>query len=272
MSELESLNSKLDICLKKLEIVTRKPKKEDLDNRKNSIIEIQAGVGGDESCLFVSMLFDMYSKFAKKQNWSIELNDFNEGNQGGFKRISFVIEGKGSYGFLRYESGTHKIQRVSPTDANKRMQTSAASVVVMPESQTQEIKIKREDVRVDTFRAGGSGGQHQNMTESGVRLTHIPTGTVVSIRDGRSQTKNQVRAWKILDSQVTEEHRKKQINKQQETIQELRGDGSRGGCIRTYNFPQDRLTDHRIGLTLHSLDKLLAGNIEELLENLQKAE
>lgn len=269
---MAGLNNALQLCLDKLEKITHKPKKEDLDNHKNTIIEIQAGAGGDESCLFVSMLFDMYSKFARKQNWSVELNDFNEGNQGGFKRISFVIEGKGSYGFFRNESGSHKIQRVSPTDSNKRMQTSAATVVVLPESQTQEIKIKKEDVRVDTFRAGGSGGQHQNMTESGVRLTHIPTGTVVSIRDGRSQTQNQVRAWKILDSQVTEEHRKKQIIKQQETKQELRGDGSRGGCIRTYNFPQDRLTDHRIGLTLHNLDKLLAGNIEELLETLQNKE
>lgn len=270
--ELEALNDKLKICLSKIEVLTSKPKKEELDNYKNTIIEIQAGEGGDESCLFASILFEMYSKFAKKKGWTIEINDFNGGNQGGFKKISFVIEGPGAYGFLRYESGNHKIQRVSPTDTSKRMQTSIASVVVMPESETQEIKINKQDVKMDTFRSGGPGGQAQNKTESGVRLTHLPTGTVVSIREGRSQTKNLIRAWKLLDSQIIEQHRKNQADRHQEAKQDLRGDGSRGGCIRTYNFPQDRLTDHRIGLTLHNLDKLLAGNIEELLETLQNKE
>lgn len=231
----------------------------------NAIVEIQAGTGGDESSLFVEILFTMYAKYAKKQNWNVEITDLNDGNQGGFKYISCVIEGSGSYDAFKNESGSHKIQRVSPTDTAKRVHTSAATVIVLPEIEISRIEVKKSDVKVDTFRAGGPGGQSQNMTDSGVRLTHLPTGIVVSIRDGKSQTQNKIRAWKILVSRIDDFHRSKEEEKQITQQRELRGDGSRGGCIRTYNFPQDRFTDHRIEQSWFGLDKLLQGNIGQIL-------
>ena len=237
---------------------------EDPLNTKNAIIEIQAGVGGDESALFVEILFGMYARYAKKQGWDAEITDVSHGNQGGFKNITFVIEGLGAYSFFQYESGTHKIQRVSPTDPAKRMHTSAASVIVFAEEDEPDIVVSKADVRVDTFCAGGPGGQHQNMTKSGVRLTHLPTGVVVSLRDGRHQRQNYERAWKLLCNRLYEAHKTQQEEKIDSQRRDLRGSGSRSGCIRTYNFPQDRFTDHRCNNSWFGLEKILAGNLDEI--------
>jgi len=211
----------------------------------------------------------MYARLAKKQNWNVEIDDWNEGNQGGFKFINISVEGNGAYSLLQHESGSHKIQRVSPTDSAKRVHTSAATVVVMPEVELTDITVRKEDVRIDTFMTGGPGGQSQNRTYSGVRLTHLPTNTVVSVRDERSQLRNMDKAWKILYSKIRESNLQKQLNEQRGIKQELRGDGSRGGCIRTYNFPQDRFTDHRVNNSWFGLAKLFQGNIEHILKSIQ---
>jgi len=230
------------------------------------VIEIQAGVGGDESSLFVEILFKMYAKYAKKQNWEIELLDVGHGNQGGFKYISFSIDGFGSYHLLKNESGTHKIQRVSPTDSAKRVHTSAATVIVFPEINEIAYPLKKEDVSVERMRSSGPGGQAVNKLETAVRLTHEPTK--ISVRcESRSQHANLERAWTILRSRVADYFRVIEEEKQAKQRVELRGSGSRSGCIRTYNFPQDRFTDHRLEKSWFGLDKLFQGNIDEILKN-----
>lgn len=214
----------------------------------------------------------MYERFAVDRGWYVETTDWLEGRQGGFKSIVFSVDGRGAYAQLRFESGIHRVQRFSETAATDVMHTSAAGVVVLPEVEDVEVIIKRSDVRIDTFRAGGAGGQHQNMTDSGVRLTHLPTGTAVEIRDGRSQTRNLERGWKILAARVEDaalEAVEKSTAKQRKT---LRGRGSRCEKIRTYNYPQDRVTDHRIGATFHNLPKILDGGLDPLVDSLLAAE
>lgn len=231
----------------------------------NAILELQAGVGGDESSLFVEMLFIMYLKYAKKRNWSVEITDIGHGNQGGFKYISCIIEGKGAYDAFQHESGSHKIQRVSPTDTAKRVHTSAATVVVFPEANVIDTSINKVDVKVEKTHSSGPGGQNTNKVETAIRLTHLPTN--INVRcEGRSQHANLERAWKILASRVIDHYRIIEEEKLSQQRRQLRGDGSRGGCIRTYNFPQDRFTDHRLEQSWFGLDKFLQGNIEHILK------
>jgi peptide chain release factor 1 len=266
-SELETLRASQEETTTRLQNLLRV---EDPLNTKNAIIEIQAGVGGDESALFVEILFGMYARYAKKQGWEVEITDTSEGNQGGFKNISFIVEGLNAYSSFRFESGTHKIQRISPTDSAKRMHTSAASVVVFPEEDFPSITLNKNDVRVDTFCSGGPGGQHQNVTKSGVRLTHLPTNIVVSLRDGRHQRQNYARAWNILSSRINSFHKEQQEEKLDSQRRNLRGTGVRSGCIRTYNFPQDRFTDHRYNYSWHGLEKIFAGNLDQIFKILNE--
>jgi len=239
-------------------------------SQANAIIEIQAGVGGDESSLFVEMLFGMYVRYAKKQGWEVEITDISHGNQGGFKNISLIIEGKGPYAAFKSESGSHKIQRVSPTDAAKRMHTSAASVVVLPEIDEVDYKINKIDVSIEKTHSSGPGGQNVNKVETAIRLTHLPTS--INVRcEGRSQHANLERAWKILTSRVADHYRNIEEERAAKQRAELRGDGSRSGCIRTYNFPQDRFTDHRLNKSWFGLEKILQGNITEILAECNKS-
>ena len=238
-------------------------------SQANAIIEIQAGVGGDESSLFVELLFGMYTRYAKKRGWEVEITDVSHGNQGGFKNISLMIEGSGAYNSFKHESGTHKIQRVSPTDSAKRMHTSAATVVVFPEIADVDYSINKSDVKVEKTHSSGPGGQNVNKVETAIRLTHLPTN--INVRcEGRSQHANLERAWKIITSRVSEYYRILEEEKQAKQRAELRGTGSRSGCIRTYNFPQDRFTDHRLNQSWFGLDKLMQGSIETVLEDCQK--
>lgn len=235
----------------------------------SAIMEIVPGVGGDESCLFVEILFQIYTKYAKQRHWEIELVELQTGNQGGFKTLTLGIKGKGVYGILRHESGTHKIQRISPTDSAKRMHTSAAMVIVFPEIESQEITLNKSDVRVDRFRSGGPGGQATNKIETGVRLTHLPTGIVVRC-EGRSQHANLNRAWQILDSRVRDYHHQIEAQKQASQRKCIVGSGDRSQRIRTYNFPQNRVTDYRGPVTVN-LEDILAGELD-LLESARTTE
>lgn len=243
--------------------------KADEDDGKNAIIEITAGVGGAEACLFAGELYSMYDKYAKSKGWTVEDLYWSEGKQGGIRAITFQVEGPGAFGQLRYESGIHRVQRFSETASTDIMHTSAAAVVVLPETRKVEVVIRREDVRRDTFCSGGPGGQHQNKTESGIRLTHLPTNIVVSLRDGKSQTRNEERAWKLLASRISDHFLELETKSHDDNRRKLRGRGSRCEKIRTYNFPQDRVTDHRIEQSTHGIEKFMGGSIEPMIERLK---
>ena len=245
---------------------------EDEDSNKNALIDIQGGVGGDEAALFAEDLFKMYSRYAQQRGWKVELYDTNVGNAGGYKSISFAIEGDGVYGRLRFESGVHRVQRVPETESQGRIHTSAAAVVVLPEVEDVaaiDMKKLETETRIDKFSAGGPGGQHVNKTQSACRLTHNPTGIVVQCQDERSLIKNLAKAWKNLAARIYDQMKAEREAKEGAARRTLRGRGNRNERIRTYNYPQSRVTDHRVeGLTVHDLDKVLAGGLDVLIEKL----
>ena len=237
------------------------PKDEDDD--KNAIVEIRAGTGGLEASLFCSDLFKMYEKVCSKKKWQLEIISISKSDAGGFKEVIFSVNGSDIYSYLKYESGVHRVQRIPETETQGRVHTSAATVAVLPEVEEVDIKIKESDLRIDVFRAGGPGGQSVNTTDSAVRITHIPSGVVVSQQDEKSQHKNKAKALKILRSRVYEAEKIKKDQERSSNRRSQIGTGDRSERIRTYNFPQGRITDHRINLTLHKLDEFLSGEIHE---------
>ncbi len=237
---------------------------------KNAILEIRAGTGGLEATLFVADLFKMYEKVCLKKKWSFEIINLSQSDAGGFKEVILLIKGNNIYSFLKFESGVHRVQRVPETETQGRVHTSAATVAVLPEAEELDIKINEKDLRIDVFRASGPGGQSVNTTDSAVRITHLPTGIVVSQQDEKSQHKNRSKAMKILRSRVYEAEREKKDKERSRDRKNQIGSGDRSERIRTYNFPQGRVTDHRINLTLHKLEEFLVGDaFEELLQNLR---
>jgi peptide chain release factor 1 len=228
------------------------------------IFEIRAGTGGDEAALFVRDLMEMYRRFAETMRWTFEPLDMVPTELGGFREVSFGIKGQGAFRHLQFESGGHRVQRVPVTETQGRIHTSAATVAVLPEPEEVEIEIRTEDLQVDVMRSGGPGGQHQNKTESGVRITHLPSGTVVNCRDERSQHKNKAKAMRILRSRIYEQITEKARTERDQTRRTLIGSGDRSQRIRTYNFPQNRVTDHRVGLTLYNLDRVIQGDLAPL--------
>ena len=267
LSEMESKEKKYENKLK----IFLLPKDEDDD--KNAIVEIRAGTGGLEASLFCSDLFKMYEKVCSKKKWSLEIISISKSDAGGFKEVIFSVSGDDIYSYLKFESGVHRVQRIPKTETQGRVHTSAATVAVLPEAEDVDIQIKDSDLRIDVFRAGGPGGQSVNTTDSAVRITHIPSGVVVSQQDEKSQHKNKAKALKILRSRVYEaEKRKKDKERSQDRKSQI-GSGDRSERIRTYNFPQGRVTDHRINLTLHKLEEFLSGEIhEEMNESLRLKE
>jgi len=244
----------------------------DPDDSKDVVFEIRSGAGGDEASIFAGDLYKMYSKYFEVQGWKVEIVDINEGSVGGYNKIVLEVSGENVYGKLKFESGAHRVQRVPKTESQGRVHTSAATVVVMPKFEAEDIDINKADLRVDTFRASGAGGQHVNKTESGVRFTHIPTGIAAESTDSRSQHKNRDIAMNRLYIKMKEVQVEANNREQKNQRQSLVGSGDRSDKIRTYNYPQNRLTDHRINLTLYSLDKVVQGQIEEIIEALQVAE
>lgn len=233
---------------------------------RNAVMEIRAGTGGEEAALFAGDLFRMYSRYAERTGWKVEVQHENRTSLNGFKEIVFLVKGEGAYGALRFESGGHRVQRVPETETQGRIHTSAATVVVFPEAdETDELDIPEKDVRIDLFCAGGAGGQHVNKTESAVRMTHLPTGLVAVCQDERSQIRNREKCFATLKARILDFRRREEEAKLGADRLTLRGSGDRSEKIRTYNFPQNRLTDHRIGLTLYALDRIIDGDLAELL-------
>ncbi|MCR5699133.1 MAG: peptide chain release factor 1 [Treponemataceae bacterium] len=235
---------------------------------KNIIMEIRGGTGGDESSLFAADLFKMYTRYADMKGWKYEIMDSSETEVGGYKEISFSISGKYVYGSLRYEGGVHRVQRVPETESQGRVHTSAVTVAVLPEAEETEIEIRQEDLRIDVMRAGGPGGQCVNTTDSAVRITHIPTGIVVIQQDEKSQIKNKAKAMRVLRARLFDLEESKKNAERAAERKSMVGSGDRSERIRTYNFPQNRLTDHRINLTLYKLDQVMQGNLDELIDAL----
>ncbi len=236
---------------------------------KNTIIEIRAGTGGDEAALFAADLYRMYSRYSETKNWKIEILSANEIDIGGFKEITFSVAGKNVFGEFRYESGTHRVQRVPETESGGRIHTSAVTVAVLPEAEETDVVIKNEDLRIDVFRSSGPGGQSVNTTDSAVRITHFPTGMVVICQDEKSQHKNKSKALRVLRARLYEAEETKKREERDQARKSQIGTGDRSGRIRTYNFPQNRVTDHRINLTLYKLDSVMEGEIGELVEALK---
>ena len=253
ISKKESYENKLKIFLL--------PKDEDDD--KNAIVEIRAGTGGLEASLFCADLFKMYEKVCSKKKWKLEIISISKSEAGGFKEVIFLVNGNDIYSYLKYESGVHRVQRIPETETQGRVHTSAATVAVLPEAEEVDIQIKDTDLRIDVFRAGGPGGQSVNTTDSAVRITHLPSGVVVSQQDEKSQHKNKAKALKILRSRVYEAEKRKKDQERSSHRRSQIGSGDRSERIRTYNFPQGRVTDHRINLTLHKLDEFLSGEVHE---------
>lgn len=236
----------------------------------NLFLEVRAGTGGDEAAIFAGDLFRMYSRYAERQRWNVEIVSANPGEHGGYKEIVARVEGKGAFARLKFESGTHRVQRVPATEAQGRIHTSAATVAILPElDEVDDIEIKDADVKVDTFRASGAGGQHVNKTDSAIRLTHLPSGIVVECQDERSQHKNRARAFALLRARLLDAERSKQAAEQAENRRLQVGSGDRSQRIRTYNFPQGRITDHRVeGLTLYRLPEIVEGDLDDLIQRL----
>ncbi len=242
----------------------------DPDDDKNIFLEVRAGTGGDEASLFAADLFRMYARYAEKLGWRLEVLSENANDLGGYKEIVARVEGADAYARLKFESGTHRVQRVPETESQGRIHTSACTVAILPEQDDVEsIDLPPGDLRIDTFRASGAGGQHVNTTDSAIRITHLPTGVVVECQDERSQHKNKARALSLLQARLLEQERARQADAEAESRRLQVGSGDRSQRIRTYNFPQGRVTDHRIGLTLYKLDDVLAGNLDLLIEPLQ---
>lgn len=267
--EYKESKEKMEFISEELKILLL-PK--DPNDEKNVIIEIRGGAGGEEAALFANSLYRMYTMYAESKGWKQDILNTNPTELGGFKEISFSIEGDGAYSRLKYESGVHRVQRVPETESQGRIHTSTVTVAVLAEADEVELEINPSDLKTDVFRASGAGGQHINKTESAVRITHIPTGLVVECQDERSQFKNKDKAMKILRSRLFEEKQKEQHDKIASERRLQVGTGDRSERIRTYNFPQGRLTDHRIGLTLYHLEDILNGNLEEVLDALATAD
>ncbi|MBU2444911.1 MAG: peptide chain release factor 1, partial [Bacteroidetes bacterium] len=244
----------------------------DPNDSKDCFVEIRAGTGGEEAALFAANLFRMYSRYAENKGWKTELIDMNDTGIGGFKEVVFSLQGDGAYGEMKFESGVHRVQRVPQTEASGRVHTSAASVVVLPEVEDVEVEINQNDLKIDIYRSGGAGGQNVNKVETAVRITHLPSGIVVQCQDERSQLKNRQKAMKVLrarlyDKQLAEQN--KEVAAQRRSMVRK---GDRSDKIRTYNFPQNRVTDHRIGLTLYNLSDIIDGNLDELIEKIKLAD
>jgi len=244
----------------------------DENEDKDAIVEIRAGTGGDEATLFASDLYRMYFRYAQVKGWQIEIIDSNQNEAGGFKEVIFEVKGKGAYGHLKYERGVHQVQRVPVTESSGRIHTSTATVAVLPEVEDIDIQVNPEDLRIDIFRSGGAGGQNVNKLSTAVRITHIPTGIVAICQDERSQLRNKTKAMAVLRSRLYDIQQRKQQDEVTEERRSQIGSGERSEKIRTYNFPQDRLTDHRINLSLHGLQKILDGDLDKLIDALASEE
>ncbi len=244
----------------------------DPDDDRNAIVEIRAGTGGEEATLFAADLFRMYSKYAERNGFKLEILSSNKTDLGGMKEVVFLVSGEGAYGKLRFEGGVHRVQRVPITEASGRIHTSAVSVAVLPEADEVDVQIDPDDLRIDVYRSSGPGGQSVNTTDSAVRITHIPTGIVVQCQDERSQLKNKAKAMKVLYAKLLELKRSEQEKEIAEARRSMVSTGDRSAKIRTYNFPQNRVTDHRINLTLYSLDRFMEGEIEEMIDALRVAD
>lgn len=264
--EFEELNERIPELEQQLRLLLLP--RDPMDDR-NIIVEIRAGAGGDESALFSGDLLEMYTRYAANRRWKVEVLSASEGTAGGFKEVVALISGDQVYSSLKWESGVHRVQRVPATETQGRIHTSTATVAIMPEADEVEVNIDPNDLRIDTYRASGAGGQHVNRTDSAVRITHIPTGIVATCQDEKSQHKNRARALKMLSSRILDEQNRKQASERAELRRDQVGTGDRSERIRTYNLPQNRLTDHRIGLTMYKLDAVLMGELDEVIEALQ---
>lgn len=268
-AELDESKEKIEVLEDELKIllVPRDP-----NDKMNAVLEIRQGTGGEEAALFAANLLEMYHRYAEKNKWQFNVVDFHEADQGGVKEAIVEIVGDGVYGKMKYESGTHRVQRVPKTEASGRIHTSAATVAIMPEAEEIDLHIEPKDLRIDTFRASGAGGQHINKTDSAVRITHLPTGTVVECQDGRSQHQNRDSAMRVLKARIYEQMEAERLKKEKDLRKMQVGSGDRSEKIRTYNYPQSRVTDHRIGLTTHNLEEVLNGNLFEFTEALITAD
>lgn len=268
-AELDEAKENIEKLSEELKILLL-PK--DPNDERNVIVEIRGGAGGEESALFSAVLFRMYSMYAEKKGYRTEVINVNETELGGYKEISFMIEGEGAYSRFKYESGVHRVQRVPETESQGRVHTSTTTVAVLPEAEDVELEIDPNDLKIDTFRSSGAGGQHINKTSSAIRITHIPTGTVVECQDERSQYKNKDKALKVLKSRLLKEKQDKQASEIAADRKSQVGTGDRSERIRTYNYPQGRLTDHRVGLTLYKLEDIVNGNLDEVIDALVTAD
>ena len=272
----ELLELEIEECKEKVEVLSEQLKilllPKDPNDDKNVIIEIRAGAGGEEAALFGHSLFRMYSMYSENRGWKPEVLSINETGLGGIKEISFMITGEGAYSRFKFESGVHRVQRVPETESGGRIHTSTVTVAVLPEAEEVDIAIDPTDLQIDTYRSSGAGGQHVNKTESAIRITHLPTGTVVECQDERSQHKNRERAMKILRSRLLEAEREKQNAEIADERRSQVGTGDRSERIRTYNFPQGRVSDHRIGLTLYRIEAIMNGDLDEIIDALITAD
>ena len=263
LKSLEAEKDQLDADIRLLLL----PK--DPNDNKSVILEIRAGTGGDESALFAGDLFRMYSRYADTNRWKVDIISSSESERGGFKEVIAAVEGEGVFAKLKYESGTHRVQRVPETEAQGRIHTSACTVAIMPEAEDVDIDIRPDDLKIDVYRSSGAGGQHVNTTDSAVRITHLPTGTVVACQEERSQIKNRAKAMKVLKTRILDTIQQAHDSKLAAERKQQVGSGDRSERIRTYNFPQGRMTDHRIGLTLYRLDSIMTGDIAEITDALR---
>lgn len=266
--EFKAAKAQLEVLDKELQILLL-PK--DPNDNNNCFLEIRAGAGGDEAAIFAGDVFRMYSRYAERRRWKLEVVSSNEGEHGGYKEIIASVQGEGAYGTLKFESGGHRVQRVPATESQGRVHTSACTVAIMPEiPESEAIEINPADLKVDTYRASGAGGQHVNRTDSAIRITHIPTGIVVECQDERSQHKNRARAMSVLQARIQAAEDEKRRVQEESTRRSLVGSGDRSERIRTYNFPQGRLTDHRINLTIYRLNEVIEGDLDLVLEPLKQ--
>ncbi|MDR4989148.1 MAG: peptide chain release factor 1, partial [Bacteroidales bacterium] len=268
-AELESLNLRKEELEERVRLLLIPA---DPQDDKNAIVEIRAGTGGDEAAIFAGDLYRMYTKFCESKGWKTELVDMNEGTSGGFKEVIFKVSGEGVYGVLKYESGVHRVQRVPQTETQGRVHTSASTVAVLPEADEFDVELKPADIKKETFCSSGPGGQSVNTTYSAVRLTHIPTGIVVSCQDQKSQIKNLDKAMNVLRTRLFDMEYKKYLDEIASRRKTMVSTGDRSAKIRTYNYPQGRMTDHRIGLTMYNLSSIIDGDIQDIIDALQVAE